>query len=425
MLEQNSAAAAVLSGGPHCMTPQASVSDAGRAEHDDTIIPARIEPGFPFEDAESAQLALHLHTLDAGDRCDRTEFERTESLGPYRLRHQIGEGAFGHVYLAEQLKPIRRKVAIKILKPGMCREVSSRFAMEPRALALLDHSNIPRLIDVGETGSGQSYFVMELVQGVSITEFCDKHRLSTRARLDLFVEVCGAIQHAHNRGIIHRDVKPANVMVTLIDGQPVIKVIDYGVSKAVNQPLTENGPLTEYGQMVGTPVYMSPEQAEMSGLGIDERTDVYSLGVLLYELLTGVPPIDAKRLREGGVCEMLRIIREEEALRPSLKISTLSGKQSTTANQLHTNPARLRQVLRGDLDRIVLKALEKNRVHRYDSANSLAVDINRFLNGEPVEAGRPSLANQLTNSLRRKWSGIVKAGAFVAGVLVGLAVASW
>src|SRR5688572_7523631 len=260
-------------------------------------------------------------------------------IGPYKLREQIGEGGFGVVYVAEQEKPVRRKVALKIIKPGMdTKDVIARFEAERQALALMDHPNVARVLDAGATDSGHPYFVMELVHGVPMTEFCDKNKLSTRDRLLLFADVCRAVQHAHQKGIIHRDLKPSNIMVTLHDGKPVVKVIDFGVSKALSQQLTEKSIYTAYGQMIGTPSYMSPEQAEMSGLGIDTRSDIYSLGVLLYELLTGKTPLDAKRLRASAYAEILRIIREEEPQRPSLKISTLGAEASVIAQHRHTDP---------------------------------------------------------------------------------------
>src|SRR5262245_30727582 len=314
-------------------------------------------------------------------------------IGPYKLREQIGEGGFGVVYVAEQEKPVRRKVALKIIKPGMdTKDVIARFEAERQALALMDHPNVAKVLDAGTTESGRPYFVMELVHGLPITEFCDKNKLPTRERLTLFAEICRAVQHAHQKGIIHRDLKPSNIMVTLHDGQPVPKVIDFGVSKALSQQLTEKSIYTAYGQMIGTPSYMSPEQAEMSGLGIDTRSDVYSLGVLLYELLTGKTPLDAKRLRDGGYGEMLRIIREEEPARPSLKISTLGEAATAIAQHRHTDPHQLRRSLRGELDWIVMKCLEKDRARRYETAIGLVRDIERYLRDEPVEACPPSAA---------------------------------
>jgi serine/threonine protein kinase/tetratricopeptide (TPR) repeat protein len=323
-------------------------------------------------------------------------------IGPYKLREEIGEGGFGVVFVAEQEKPVRRKVALKIIKPGMdTKDVIARFEAERQALALMDHPNVARVLDAGATDSGRPYFVMELVHGVPITEFCDKNKLSTRERLLLFADICRAVQHAHQKGIIHRDLKPSNIMVTLHDGKPVAKVIDFGVSKALSQQLTEKSIYTAYGQMIGTPSYMSPEQAEMSGLGIDTRSDIYSLGVLLYELLTGTTPLDAKRLCASAYAEILRIIREEEPQRPSLKISTLGEQATVIAQHRHTEPAQLRRELSGELDWIVMKCLEKDRARRYETANALARDIERHLHDEPVEACPPSVGYRLSKFARR------------------------
>src|ERR1700722_1510797 len=290
-------------------------------------------------------------------------------VGPYKLREQIGEGGFGLVFMAEQQHPVRRKVAVKVIKPGMdSQQVIARFEAERQALALMDHPNIARVLDAGETESGRPYFAMELVRGVPITDYCDEHKLSTRERLELFVSVCQAVMHAHQRGIIHRDIKPSNVLVTLHDGVPVVKVIDFGIAKALGQQLTEKSLCTGYAQLVGTPLYMSPEQAEMSGLDIDTRSDIYSLGVLLYELLTGMTPFDKKRLREAGYDEMRRIIREEEPAKPSTRMSTLGQAGPTLSARRQSDPKRLSQLFRGELDWIVMKALEKDRTRRYETA---------------------------------------------------------
>ena len=323
-------------------------------------------------------------------------------IGPYNLREKIGEGGFGVVYVAEQLKPVRRKVAIKVIKPGMdSKEVVARFEAERQALALMDHPNIARVLDAGATEQGRPYFVMELVHGLPITEFCDKNKLSTTKRLELFLDVCRAVQHAHQKGIIHRDLKPNNVMVTLRDGKPVPKVIDFGVSKALSQQLTEKTIYTAYGQVIGTPQYMSPEQAEMSEVGIDTRSDIYSLGVLLYELLAGTTPVDPVRLRSSGYAEMMRIIREEDPPRPSNKVSTMGEQATAIAESRLTDCKALSRTLSGELDWIVMKALDKNRDRRYETANHFATDVQRFLSDEAVLACPPSFAYRVRKTVRR------------------------
>lgn len=315
-----------------------------------------------------------------------------DKVGRYKLLQQIGEGGCGIVYMAEQEAPVRRRVALKIIKLGMdTREVVARFEAERQALALMDHPNIARVFDGGATETGRPYFVMELVRGEPITQYCDARRLTTRERLELFIQVCQAVQHAHQKGIIHRDLKPSNVLVTELDGRATPKVIDFGVAKATEQRLTEKTLFTRFGQVVGTPAYMSPEQAGFGGLDIDTRSDVYSLGVLLYELLTGSPPFDAKQLREAGFEAILRTIREVEPPKPSTRLSTLSQEsRATVANRRQLEPAKLNGLLRGDLDWIVMKAMEKDRARRYETANGLGKDIERHLRNEPVVAAAPS-----------------------------------
>jgi WD40 repeat protein/serine/threonine protein kinase len=323
-------------------------------------------------------------------------------IGPYKLLQQVGEGGFGVVYMAEQREPVRRKVALKIIKPGMdTKQVIARFEAERQALALMDHPNIARVFDAGATDSGRPYFVMELVKGIPLTEYCDRNQLSTRERLGLLITVCHAVQHAHHKGIIHRDIKPCNIMVTLHDGKPVPKVIDFGVSKAISQQLTEKTLFTAYGQMVGTPQYMSPEQAEMSGLDVDTRSDVYSLGVLLYELLTGSTPLESDRLRTAGYAEMQRIIREEDPPKPSVRLSTAGEKLTAIAKHRSIDTKGLRQLISGELDWIVMKSIDKDRNRRYGSAISLATDIERFLNNDTVEACPPSTLYKLKKFTRR------------------------
>jgi eukaryotic-like serine/threonine-protein kinase len=346
-------------------------------------------------------------------------------IGPYKLLEQIGVGGFGVVFMAEQQHPLRRKVAVKVIKPGMdTRHVIARFEAERQALALMDHPNIARVLDAGETPSGQPYFVMELVRGLPITEHCDRNRLTPRQRLELFVNVGQAVQHAHQKGIIHRDLKPSNVLVTLHDGVPVVKVIDFGVAKATGQQLTEKTLFTNFAQMVGTPLYMSPEQAEMSGLDVDTRSDIYSLGVLLYELLTGTTPFDKQRLREAAFDEVRRIIREEEPPRPSTRMSA-SATLANIAAQRQTDPKLLCQLFLGEVDWIVMKALEKDRSRRYETANSLVRDIQRYLDDEPVEACPPSAMYRFRKFARRHKGVLGAAAVITLALLLGIAVSSW
>ena len=303
-----------------------------------------------------------------------------DAVGPYRILQLIGEGGFGSVYLAEQEHPVRRQVALKLIKPGMdTRQVIARFDAERQALAMMEHPNIAKVLDAGATETGRPYFVMELVRGVPLTEYCDAHHLTTRQRLELFVQVCRAVQHAHQKGVIHRDIKPSNVLVTLHDGQPVPKVIDFGIAKATEAPLTGMTLLTEFRQLVGTPAYMSPEQAEEAAADVDTRSDIYSLGVLMYELLTGTTPFDARELKAAAFGEVRRIIREVEPPAPSTRLSTMGEALTAVAERRRTEPAKLGQSVRGELDWIVMKALEKERARRYDTASALAEDVQRYL----------------------------------------------
>ena len=347
-------------------------------------------------------------------------------IGRYKLVEKIGEGGFGVVYRAEQVEPVHREVALKIIKAGMdTREVIARFEAERQALALMDHPNIARVLDAGATGAGRPYFVMELVRGIPITDYCDQHTLSTAERLALFMNVCHGVQHAHQKGIIHRDLKPSNVLVTLQDNEPVPKVIDFGVAKAVGQKLTEETLYTGLAEMIGTPAYMSPEQARLSSLDIDTRTDIYSLGVLLYELLTGVTPFDKPTLAKAALDEILRMIRETEPLKPSTRLQSLGEELTAVARHRHTEPAALSRLVRGDLDWVVMKCLDKDRTRRYETANGLAQDIERHLGNEPVVACPPNWLYRLQKSLRRN-KGAFVAGAGIASVLVlGIFLSTW
>ena len=310
-------------------------------------------------------------------------------------------------------------MALKIIKLGMdTRQVIARFEAERQALAMMDHPSIAKVLDAGATETGRPYFVMELVTGVSITEYCDKNNLSTKDRLALFIQVCNAVQHAHQKGIIHRDIKPSNVMVTHHDGRPVPKVIDFGIAKATNQRLTEKTLFTRYAHIIGTPAYMSPEQAELSDLDIDTRSDIYSLGVLLYELLTGTTPFSEEELRKAGYTEMQRVIREKEPAKPSTKLSTLGETLTDVAKRRSSTPDLLRKAIRGDLDWIVMKSLEKDRVRRYETANGLATDIRRHLDHEPVLARGPSTTYRLQKFLRRHRTQAMAGLAF--GVLIAV-----
>jgi serine/threonine protein kinase/formylglycine-generating enzyme required for sulfatase activity len=344
-------------------------------------------------------------------------------IGSYKLLERIGEGGMGAVWMAEQLEPVRRRVALKVIKPGMdSRQVIARFEAERQALSLMDHPNIAKVLDAGTTENGLPYFVMELVKGQSITTYCDQHRLSPRERLELFRPVCHAIQHAHQKGIIHRDIKPSNVMVAEYDGQPVAKVIDFGVAKAVHQPLTEKTMFTGLGQIIGTLEYMSPEQARVNQLDVDTRSDIYSMGVLLYELLTGTTPFERKRLHEAALDEVLRIIREEEPPRPSARLSS-GQKLAEIATNRQTEPTRLSTLVRGELDWIVMKALEKDRNRRYETANGLAMDIERYLADAPVLACPPSTIYRL-RKFARHYRGVLAVSVSALLLLLALAISS-
>jgi len=342
--------------------------------------------------------------------------------GKYKLLEELGSGGMGVVYLAEQVDPVRRRVALKIIKLGMdTRQVVARFETERQALAVMDHPNIAKVLDAGATGTGRPYFVMELARGIPITDYCDRHKLSTRDRLRLFIAVCQAAQHAHQKGVIHRDLKPSNILVVVQDDRPVPKIIDFGIAKATDHRLARQTLFTEQGQLIGTPEYMSPEQAEMSGLDVDTRTDVYSLGVILYELLAGALPFEAGKLRSAGFGEIQRIIRETEPPKASTRLSTLKDTQVKIAEQRGTDPGSLLKLLRGDLDWITMKAMAKDRTHRYSTASELAADIERYLRHEPVSAGPPSTAYRIRKYIRRHKLGVAAAAVVMLAVLIGTA----
>jgi len=346
-------------------------------------------------------------------------------IGRYKLLEEIGQGGMGVVYMAEQIEPEPQKVALKIIKLGMdTKQVIARFEVERQALALMDHPLIAKVLDAGATETGRPYFVMELVKGVPITEFCDKNELNTSQRLELFIQVCQAVQHAHQKGIIHRDIKPSNILVTLHDVKPVPKIIDFGIAKATNQRLTEKTLFTRFAQLIGTPEYMSPEQAQKSELDVDTRTDIYSLGVLLYELLTGTTPFDGKELRRAGYDEIQRIIREEEPVKPSTRLSTLGETLTHIARQRHTDPDMLQKLIQGDLDWVVMKSLEKDRTRRYATAVELAADLERHLKNEPVQAAAPSTAYKLRKFIRRNRVAVIVGLLVASAIIIGAALAT-
>lgn len=345
------------------------------------------------------------------------------SIGPYKLLERIGEGGMGEVFLAQQEEPVRRRVALKLIKPGMdTREVIARFEAERQALALMNHSNIARVYDAGTTERGRPYFVMEYIPGLSVDDYCDQERLSTVERLDLFKQICAGVQHAHQKGVLHRDIKPSNIIVTSRDGAPVPKIIDFGVAKALDHRLTEKTLFTKQGQLIGTPAYMSPEQAEFRGLEVDTRSDVYSLGVLLYELLVGEPPFDLGEVKRAALDEVVRKIKETEPHKPSTKLSTHSGDSKVVALNRRTNPSTLIRQVRGDLDWITMKAMEKEIGRRYASVSELSSDVDRYLADEPVAAGPPSRAYRMRKFVRKHRGPVAASSAIAVAVVAGLVV---
>lgn len=379
-----------------------------------------LESAGSFLEAPASPYSILAATMHNG-----AVVEPDMQIGRYKLRELIGEGGMGEVYVAEQTTPLRRKVALKVIKPGMAtKQIVGRFEAERQALAMMDHPHVAKVLDGGTTPTGQPFFVMELVRGMPITGYCDQLRLTTQERLELFLKVCGAVQHAHQKGIIHRDLKPSNVLVPEIDGQAVPKVIDFGVAKAVSEKLTEHTLYTEFAQVIGTPLYMSPEQAGSGVVDIDTRSDVYSLGVLLYELLTGRTPFDRQTLRRSGFDEFRRILREEDPARPSDAVSTLNAAAlSTISFQRGIEPHRLHNVIRDELDWIVMKALEKDRSRRYESASALAVDVERYLADEPVSACPPSTAYQLKKVFRRHRTPVLTAGVLLTALVLTVVMA--
>ena len=421
-----------------CSTPAEREAFLIGACAGDTSLRQRVENLLKLHDGAGGFLKGEQSQLRAEPRgaesavSPETRFTRRAAeelgtiIGRYKLLQKIGEGGFGVVYMAEQREPVRRRVALKIIKLGMdTKQVVARFEAERQALAMMDHPNIAKVLDGGETDAGRPYFVMELVRGVPVLEFCDENKLTTVERLRLFIKACEAIHHAHQKGVIHRDIKPTNILVTMHDDKCVPKVIDFGIAKATQHELTEKTVFTRYHEFMGTPAYMSPEQAQFSGLDIDTRTDIYSLGVLLCELLTGRTPFNTTELLSGGYDSMRKIIREKEPPKPSTQLSTLSSEDlRLAAAKQSSDPGRLWQMVRGDLDWIVLKAMEKDRTRRYESALTLAADVENFLSDEPVSAVAPSVRYRFKKFARRNRKALIASVAIMISLIGGTVVSS-
>jgi serine/threonine protein kinase len=378
--------------------------------------PLRPDPDF---DGDLEAIIAHLRQFDSDEAVGATLADK------YTLTAEVGQGGMGVVYRAEQTQPVRRTVALKLIKPGMdSRDVLARFDAERQALAVMDHPNIAHVLDAGMTGQGRRFFVMEYVKGMPITQYCDEKKLTPQERLNLFIPVCNAVQHAHQKGIIHRDIKPSNVLVEVVDGRPVPKVIDFGLAKALGQKLTDKTLYTALDTRIGTLEYSAPEQAAGRSFDVDTRSDIYSLGVLLYELLTGAPPFSREELLKVGDEEMRRMIREVEPVKPSKRLSS-SGELPAIAANRHLEPARLTRLVRGDLDWIVMRCLEKEQARRYETANQLGQELRRFLADEPVQAGPPSATYRLRKFVRRHRAGLLTTAAVLLATVLGVALAFW
>jgi serine/threonine protein kinase len=419
--------AAIDRGTAHSMyayVAQACCDDSELKERVESLLAAHLKAegllDLPLFQPTPANLAKtqELSTVVATEKK-----ESLQQIGPYRLMEKIGEGGFGVVYVAQQEHPVRRKVALKMVKPNMSsRDVLARFEAERQALAMMDHPGIARVFDAGVTVDGRPYFVMELVRGVSITEFCDSAKLDVLQRLELFRDICSAVHHAHQKGIIHRDLKPSNVLTTLLDDKPTIKVIDFGIAKAIGHDLTDKTIYTRFMSMMGTPQYMSPEQAEMNSLDIDTRSDIYALGVILYELLTGTTPIESTRINSAGYQEIRRMIVDEEPPRPSMRLSTLGNRLTTVVESRNIEPRKLKWMLDGDLDWIVMKAMEKDRQRRYDSAAAMAKDITAYLQSNPIDARPPSQWYRFQKFAGRNKTAIVTTALVASSLVLGTAI---